>query len=126
MSAQLLIDTSVIIDFLRGQSDEILEFALLNSQALLSTMVRLELLAGSRKAETKVLSAFMDAFVAIPDLPLSQQCEKLLMRARGSGLMGGIPDIIILADLQRTESVLYTVDRKLKLLAKKLRLPVLD
>ena len=51
--------------------------------------------------------------------PVSE-CESLLNRARGPGLLGGIPDLLIIADALGSNAYLFTHDQQMKLLAKKL------
>lgn len=55
MTDLVVADTSVFIDDLRGSSDDALAVLILKNRILLSPVVRLELLAGVKKARLKVI-----------------------------------------------------------------------
>ena len=125
MNGLVVVDTSVFIEYLRGRSDDSLAVLVLNNQVLLSPVVRLELLAGVRRSEFKALKTLCDALRPIDSFASPDECEKLLHRARGSGLFGGIPDLLILADTLKSGAVLFTYDEKMTKLAKKMKVPLL-
>ena len=50
----------------------------------------------------------------------SKECKRLLNRAHSSGLWGGIPDLLILADVLRYSARLFTYDEKIIKLARRL------
>jgi len=120
VSNLVVVDTSVFIQYLRGDADETLSVLTLKNRVLLSPVVRLELLAGVRKKELRSVLKFCDALRPIEQFASLQECEKLLGRARGSGLFGGIPDLLIIADAIRNRAHLFTYDEKMKSLGKKL------
>lgn len=120
MSSLVVVDTSVFIDYLRGSADDTLSVLTLKNSVLLSPIVRLELLAGARKKEVKMLEKLCNALRPVHDFASPSDCEKLLNRARGSGLLGGIPDLLIIADAIRYQAYLFSYDDKMNALAKRL------
>ena len=121
MSRFVVADTSVFIDYLRGNSpDDSLAVLVLANRVLLSPIVRLELLAGVRKAEAPSLERLCNALRPIESFVTPPECERLLRKAKGSGLLGGIPDLLIIADTLRHQAALFTVDGAMKRLAKRL------
>ncbi len=120
MSKLVVVDTSVFIQYLRGDSDDALAILTLKNRVLLSSVVRLELLAGVRKSEHKTINRLCDALRPIPSFASPAECEKLLNRARGTGLLGGIPDLLIIADALRHQALLFSYDQKMKRLGRKL------
>lgn len=120
MSKFVVVDTSVFIKYLRGNADDTLTVLTLKNRVLLSPVVRLELLAGVRKSELKTVTRLCNALRPIEEFASLQECEKLLGRARGSGLFGGIPDLLIIADTIRHRAYLFSYDEKMKSLGKKL------
>ena len=126
MSNLVLVDTSVFVDYLRGSSDDTLSVLILNNQVLLSPVVRLELLSGVRKAEVPQLEKLLNVLVPIESFAIPKICEKLLFKAKGSGLLGGLPDLLILAEALAAKATLFSCDKKLVKLADKLKLPVIS
>jgi predicted nucleic acid-binding protein len=126
VSNLVVVDTSVFIKYLRGDADETLSVLTLKNRVLLSPVVRLELLAGVRKRERKSVLKFCDALRPVEQFVSPQECEKLLGRARGSGLFGGIPDLLIIGDAIRYRAHLFTYDEKMKSLGKKLGAKLVD
>ena len=116
----VVVDTSVFIEYFRGKADDSLAVLTLNNQVWLSPVVRLELLVGLRRSETTVVELLHSALQVIESFPSPDECERLLRKARGSGLFGGIPDLFIIADTLRHQATLFTYDDKMKKLAKKL------
>ena len=130
MSDLVVVDTSVFINYLRGgsdkkSSDDTVAVLVLNNQVLLSPVVRLELLAGVRKSEAKIIERLCNAMRVVDSFAMPSECEKLLQRARGSGLLGGIPDLLIIADVLRHQALLYTHDEKMAALARRLGVRIL-
>jgi predicted nucleic acid-binding protein len=120
----VVVDTSVFIEYLRGSSEDTLAILTLNNQVLLSPTVRLELYAGVRKKELTILQRLCNALLPIESFATPQECEKLLYRAKGSGLLGGIPDLLILADVVKYDASIFSYDEKMIRLAQKLRIKV--
>ncbi len=125
MSDLVVVDTSVFIDYLNGDSDDTLAVLTLKNRVLLSPVVRLELIAGVRKTERKIVEQLCNALRPISSFPPPSECEALLNRARGSGLFGGIPDLLIIADVIRHDAFLFSYDKKMKKLARKLNAKII-
>lgn len=121
MSARVVVDTSVFVRYLRGEGSDSLAVLTLRNQVLLSPVVRLELFAGVRKSDLKIVQKLCNALIPIDSFATPSECEKLMTKARGSGLFGGIPDLLIIADALRHNAFLFTFDKKMAALAKKLR-----
>lgn len=98
---------------------------ILAGHVVLSAVVKLELLAGVRKNEARTLEDLLSGLRGPGDFPSTESCNALLKRARGRGLLGGIPDLMILADCKRTGSSLMSLDAKLLKLANELKVPTL-
>lgn len=126
MTDSVVADTSVFIDYLRGNSDDALAVLILKNRVLLSPVVRLELLAGVKKAELKVVEGLCNALRRIEDFASPHECELLLARARGSGLFGGISDLLVIADALRHRASLFSYDQKMTKLASKLGVEVIE
>lgn len=122
----ILIDTSVFIDFLRGNDSESVPALILAGRVILSSVVRLELLAGVRRREASQLTELLSGMAQLEDFPPTPICQSLLTRARGRGLLGGLPDIMILADCSRSGAHLMTTDTKLVALARELRIKLYE
>lgn len=120
MNDLVVVDTSVFVKYLRGHADDTLSVLTLKNKVLLSPVVRLELLAGVRKKELKSVTKLCDALRPIEEFASLGECEKLLGKARGSGLFGGIPDLLIIADAIRLKAHLFSYDEKMNSLGKKL------
>lgn len=120
MSDLVVVDTSVFIEYLRGSSDDALAVLILKNRVLLSPVVRLELLAGVKKSELKTIERLCNALRRIETFASLPECERLLNRARGSGLFGGIPDLLVIADALRHRALLFSNDQKMKKLGGKL------
>ena len=120
MNDLVVVDTSIFIEYLRGTSHQVLAVLTLNNQVLLSPVVRLELLAGARRKELKILERLLNALRPVDSFASLKECEKLLNKARGSGLSGGITDLLILADTARHNASLFSCDEKMMKLAEKL------
>ena len=122
----MVVDTSVFIEYLRGDSDDTLAILTLKNRVLLSPVVRLELLAGVRKEELKAVERLCNALRPIESFASPSECESLLTRARGTGLFGGIPDLLIIADTLRYKAFLFSNDKKMKALGKKLGTKIVE
>jgi predicted nucleic acid-binding protein len=116
----VVVDTSVFVDYLRGDADDALAVLILKNRVLLSPVVRLELVAGVKKSALKTIERLCNALRVIENFPPPAECEQLLSRARGTGLFGGIPDLIIIADTLRHRASLFSYDEKMRRLGKKL------
>jgi predicted nucleic acid-binding protein len=120
----VLVDTSSFIAFLRGNDREAVPALILAGKVILSSVVKLELLAGVRRHEAGQLRELLSGLALLDDFPPPAICESLLARARGRGLLGGLPDLMILADCYRSGARLMTSDTKLKALARELEFKI--
>ena len=121
----IVVDTSCFIAFLRGDDRTTLPPLILSGAVVLSSVVKLELLAGVRRAERAVLQELLAGLQELRDFPPVELCLKLLNLARGRGLLGGIPDLMIMADCERSHSALFTRDAKLAKLANEVRIELM-
>ena len=87
MSGLVVADTSVFIEYLRGAADQALAVLILKNRVLLSPMVRLELMAGVRKAELKPIERLCNALRPIEDFssPPSEGLKYFLIRNSRKG-----------------------------------------
>ncbi len=126
MNNLVLVDTSIFVDYLRGGADDTLSVLILNNQVLLSPVVRLELLSGVRRKEFAQLERLLNVLIPIDSFVTPKFCEKILQKAKGSGLLGGLPDLLILADVVSHNATLFSGDMKMIKLAEKLRIRVIS
>lgn len=126
MKELVLVDTSVFLEYLRGGEDDTLSVLILNNQVLLSPIVKLELLAGVRKQELSQLERLLKTLVQIDIFNSIKAYQKTLLKAKGSGLLGGLPDLMILTDAITHKAILFSLDDKMIKLAKKLRVDILE
>jgi len=122
MSNLVIVDTSVFIDYLRGGADDTLSLLILNNQVLLSPVVKLELLSGVGKKDISQLEKLFSVLIPIDSFVEPEFCEKILHKAKGSGLLGGIPDLLILAEVVFHKSILFSIDKKMMKLAEKMKI----
>lgn len=118
----ILIDTSCFIEFLRGEDSETVPALILAGKVILSSVVKLELLAEVRKSELLTLDELLSGLAQLEDFPPVDLTQKLLTRARGRGSFGGISDLMILSDCARTGSHLLSSDTKMVKLAQELKI----
>jgi predicted nucleic acid-binding protein len=127
VSGSVVVDTSLFIDFLRSNGGySLLDELFTDDYVLLSEVVRLELLAGVRKPERFRLSKVLLPLRRRDRFPGVQLCDELINRARGSGLYGGIPDVMILADALEEGAAVASKDLQLLRLADLVGVPVVD
>lgn len=122
---QVLVDTCSFIDYFRGAKESLIPFLASRDSILLSKVVRLELLKGSRKNDRKALLNLFDGLKKIEDFPPSNLCEENLLRLHGRGLNLGFADLLILTDVMRSKSGLLTSDRALASAAHALKLKLI-
>jgi predicted nucleic acid-binding protein len=121
----VLVDTCSFIDYFRNGQDSLIPALALRDRILLSRVVRLELLKGTRKDDRQALLNLFEGFRQFPDLPPAQLAEDVLLRLHGRGLNLGIADLLILADSMRAKSSLLTSDRPLAKAAAALKISVI-
>ncbi len=106
-----LLDTDVVIDFLRGR-----EYArrLLSTWAgegllAISTLTHLEIYQGMRSGEEKATDDFLDGLVSVPvDVPLARRAGKIIGEFRAKGVTVGVGDAIVGATALQVSAPLLT------------------
>lgn len=127
MNANILVDTCVFIEYLRGNAqDDDLAILVTGNHVLLSPVVRLELLVGLSKAQSKIIEELFTSIENITSFPEINFCEKLVSKIKGFGFTSSIPDMLILADCIRHNASLFTYDEKMKLIASRLKIKLLE
>jgi predicted nucleic acid-binding protein len=98
LSAVVLVDTCSFIDYFRGEEESILPVLAARDQILLSKVVRLELLKGTRRVDRRTVLNLFEGLKQLPDFPPAKLAEEILFRLHGRGLNLGFADLLILAD----------------------------
>lgn len=113
MAVRLLLDTDVLIDYLRGVPEAVTYLESRKEVFLISAVTVGELYAGVREGlERKALDAFMQAFeIIVLDASLAER-GGLLRRDYGKSHGTGLADALIAASAERQEAVLVTLNRK--------------
>ncbi len=109
----LLIDTDVLIDYLRGQAEAIAYLEGLTELLLVSTITVAELYAGVREgAEREALDTFLSAFeVVAVDEALARR-GGLYRRDYGKSHGVGLADALIAATAELWGATLVTLNQK--------------
>lgn len=111
--ATLLIDTDVIIDYLRGQADAVAYLEALPDTQLLSAITVAELCAGVREgAERITLDHFITAFEIVPVDEAIAVRGGLFRRDYGKSHGVGLADALIAASAERRGATLVTLNQK--------------
>ena len=95
-----LVDTDIVIDFLRRQdyARELLVRWAEEGILAISTLTHLEIYQGIKTGEENATSAFLDGLIsAVVDVPIARQAGKLLGEFRSRGMTVGIVDAVIAA-----------------------------
>ena len=125
MSAQVLVDTCSFIDYFRGSEDSPIAYLASQDTILLSKVVRMELLKGTRRQDRKSLLNLFDGFKQLSDFPPANLTEQTLLQLHGRGFNLGFADLLILTDAVRSKSALLTSDGALATAARALKVNVL-
>ncbi|WP_295402394.1 type II toxin-antitoxin system VapC family toxin [uncultured Thiocystis sp.] len=109
----ILVDTDILIDFLRDRREAVLWVAGLAGDVHLSTMTIAELYAGVRDGrERETLTAFLGLFKTVPiDDRIARQ-GGLLRRDWGKSHGAGLADCLIAASALSLDATLATLNRK--------------
>ena len=111
MLKKLLIDTDVIIDYLRDYTPAVQYLEKLSNPLQLSAITVAELYAGIRdKGEQKVIENFFGAFEIIPIDNVIAQTGGLLRKKYGKSHGTGLADALIAATAIHQESNLSTLN----------------
>ena len=106
-----LLDTDVIIDFLRGRAyaRERLEGLAEDGLLAISTLTHLEVFHGMRTSEENVTSDFLDGLTSIEvNVSIARTAGRFLNGLRSRGVTIGIVDAVIAATAQELEVPLVT------------------
>ncbi len=111
MAINLLIDTDVLIDYLREQGDAVRYLESMQDKPLISVITVTELYAGVREGkERKRLDKFISAFeVVLVDLNISVK-GGLFRRDYGKSHNTGIADALIAATAETQKASLVTLN----------------
>jgi hypothetical protein len=113
MSARLLMDTDVLIDYLRGVPEAVAFLENLDNPMLLSAISVAELYAGVRPgAEMQALQDFLSAFEIIPvDQNIARQ-GGLSRRTYGPSHGVGLADALIAATAENNQAIVVTLNAR--------------
>jgi predicted nucleic acid-binding protein len=113
MSARLLIDTDVLIDYLRGQAQAVAYLEDRAETLLVSAITVAELFAGVREGkERTALSAFLSAFEVVAVDAVIAERAGLFRRDYGRSHSTGLADALIAATAGHVQAQLVTLNRK--------------
>ena len=113
MNERLLLDTDVLIDYLRGQPEAVRYLESLNARLLISAITVAELYSGVRDgAERTKLAVFIRVFEVVPvdsDVALK---GGLYRRDYGKSHQVGLADALIAVSAESQQAILVTLNRK--------------
>lgn len=113
MSVPTLLDTDVLVDFLRGYSKAVSLVHACSDRTILSSIVVAELYAGVKgDAEHAALDAFVSLFRVVPVTHALAQSGGLLKRDYGKSHEVGLADAIVAATAQAENAELKTLNTK--------------
>jgi predicted nucleic acid-binding protein len=113
MITRLLIDTDVLIDYLRGQADSVNYLEGLTDPLLMSVITLAELYAGVREGEERSkLEEFVKAFELVPVSSEIAQKGGLFRRDYIKKFNVGLADALIAATAESQQATLITLNRK--------------
>jgi predicted nucleic acid-binding protein len=95
-----LLDTDIIIDFLRRRdyARQLLEDWSEKGLLAISALSQLEVYQGMKSGEARATNTFLDGMISIPvDVPIARQAGRIISANRVKGLTVGIGDAIIAA-----------------------------
>jgi predicted nucleic acid-binding protein len=113
MSERLLLDTDVLIDYLRGVPEAVSYLESLENPLLVSAIVVAELYAGVHPGkETQRLQQFLTAFKIIPVDPEIARQGGLYRGTFGPSHNTGLADALVAATAEITQATLVTLNTK--------------
>ena len=111
MSTPYLIDTNILIDYLRERTEALTFLEGLNQKALISSLTVAELYAGVRDGkERQQMEAFLGAFVVVPVTEAIAQQGGLYRREYGPSHGTDLVDALIAATAQEKKARLVTLN----------------
>lgn len=113
MPTRLLIDTDVLIDYLRGRP-EVVQYLDGRAEALLISVITVaELYAGVREGDERTrLDQFIRAFQLVPVDPAIAQRGGLFRRDYFKSHNVALPDALIAATAESVQATLVTLNQK--------------
>ena len=113
MSKSILLDTDILVDFLRGHSKAMTFVKARSERVLLSTIVVAELYAGVKgDAEQAVLDDFVSLFRIVPVSVNIAKAGGLYKRDYGKSHGVGLADAILAATAEAEDAELKTLNTK--------------
>ncbi|HEX8128843.1 MAG TPA: type II toxin-antitoxin system VapC family toxin [Pyrinomonadaceae bacterium] len=113
MAQRLLIDTDVLIDYLRGRAEAVSYLDSLTEPLLISAITVAELYAGVREgAERVALERFLSVFHVIPVDDAIAANGGLIRRDYGKSHGVGLADAIIASTAEFRKAELVTLNKK--------------
>jgi len=113
MAGPLLLDTDILVDFLRGHSKAMAFVNANSARIILSTLVVAELYAGVKgDAEQAVLEAFVSLFRIVPVNVNIAKAGGLYKRDYGKSHGVGLADAILAATAEAEKAELKTLNIK--------------
>lgn len=113
MNDRLVLDTDVLIDYLRGNDNAILFLENLQQQLCVSVITVAELYAGVRnKKEQRVIDKFLSAFDVLPIDQDTATKGGLFRREYGPSHGVGLADALIAATAVNCQSQLATLNQR--------------
>jgi predicted nucleic acid-binding protein len=106
-----LVDTDVVIDFLRRReyARELLERWAEEGLLVISTLTHLEVYQGIKAGEEEATNTFLDGLTSIAvDVPIARRAGTMLGELRAKGTTIGIADAIIAATALQLNAPLLT------------------
>jgi predicted nucleic acid-binding protein len=106
-----LLDTDIIIDFLRRRdyARKLLENWAGKGLLAISTLTQLEIYQGMKSGEEKATNVFLDGLVSVVvDVPIARQAGRIIGEFRSKGITVGIGDAIIAATALQMSAPLLT------------------
>lgn len=108
----LVVDTDVLIEYLRGRPKAVEYLHTLDADLLLSSLTVAELFAGARESEEEALHTMLRAFeIVVVDAAIAEAAGRL-RRRYGPSHGVGLPDAVIAATAMAARARLATFNRK--------------
>jgi predicted nucleic acid-binding protein len=110
-SISCLLDTDIVIDFLRRRdyARKLLETWAGAGLLAISTLTQLEIYQGMKSGEEKATNILLDGLVSIAvDVPIARQAGRIIGESRSKGVTVGIGDAIIAATALQVSIPLLT------------------
>ena len=124
MAKSILLDTDVLVDFLRGHKKAVAFVYVNSTRIILSSIVVAELYAGVKgDAEQTALDAFISLFRVVPVNAEIAMAGGLYKRDYGKSHGVGLADAILAATAEAEKAELKTLNRKHYPMLKGLRPP---